>query len=83
MAITAEHKSHLADQYAFDSNSNVILFTIEGATEEKIANRFTNSILNHPENYGSWVGSTYTGVAIWTDSAGEVQLSSDCTEVTQ
>lgn len=83
MPLSAEHISSLADQYGFDSSRNFVLFTIENATEEKILNRFTNNLLNHPEDYGTWQGSTYTGVAMWEDSAGEIQLSADCTEVTQ
>tara|TARA_B100000963_G_scaffold360188_1_gene390108 strand:+ start:1305 stop:1556 length:252 start_codon:yes stop_codon:yes gene_type:complete len=83
MALSAEHKSALAEQYGYDSSENIVLFRIENATEEKIAGRFTNSNLNHPKSFGTWAGSVYTGVATWEDSAGEIQLSADCEEVTQ
>jgi len=82
MALSAEHKSSLAKQYGYDSSENIVLFRIENATEEKILNRFTNSSLNHPKSFGTWSGNLYTGVAVWEDSAGEIQLSSDCVEVT-
>lgn len=85
MPISAEQRTALADQFAYDSSENIVMFRIENATDEKIANRFTNSVLNHPRDYATLVGNFYTGVAIWEDSAGEIQLSSDCTgiEVTE
>ncbi len=83
MALSAEHKSALAEQYGYDSSENIVLFRIENATEEKIAGRFTNSNLTHPKSFGTWQGSVYTGIATWEDSAGEIQLSADCEEVTQ
>ena len=82
MALSAEQKTALANQYGYDSSENIVLYKIENATEEKILNRFTNSNLNHPKSFGTWSGNLYTGVAVWEDSAGEIQLSSDCVEVT-
>lgn len=83
MAIQPEEKTWLADVFGFDSSRNFVYFKIDDATDEKIAGRYTNSILNHPEDYGLWQSGTYKGVAMWEDSAGEVQLSSDCTEITE
>ena len=83
MALSAEHKTALANQYGYDSSENIVLFTIADATEEKILNRFTNSSLSHPKSFGTWAGTVYTGIATWEDSAGEIQLSSDCVEVTE
>ena len=83
MALSAEHKTALAMQYGYDSSENIVLYRIENATPEKVTNRFTNTNLNHPKSFGTWSGSIYTGVATWKDSAGEVQLSEDCVEVTQ
>ena len=82
MALSAEQKTALANQYGYDSSENIVLYRIENATEEKILNRFTNSNLSHPKSFGTWSGNLYTGVAVWEDSAGEIQLSSDCVEVT-
>ena len=83
MPISAEQRSSLADQFGYDSSENIVMFRIENATDEKIANRYTNSILNHPRDFATLVGNTYTGIAIWQDSTGEVQLSDDCIEVTE
>lgn len=83
MALSAEHKSALAAQFGYDSSENIVLYRIENATPEKVANRFTNSHLNHPRSFSTWVGDIFTGVVIWNDSAGEIQLSDDCIEVTE
>ena len=83
MPISAEQKSALARQFGYDSSENIVLYKIENATPEKVANRFTNSHLNHPRSVGQWVGDIFTGVAIWNDSSGEIQLSDDCIEVTE
>ena len=83
MALSAEHKTALAKQYGYDSSENIVLYRIVDATEAKIANRFTNSNLNHPKSFGTWAGNTYTGIVTWEDSAGEIQLSADCVEVTE
>ena len=82
MPISAEHRKSLADQFGYDSSENIVMFRIENATDEKIANRYTNSILNHPRDFATLVGNNYTGIAIWQDSVGEIQLSDDCIEVT-
>ena len=81
MPISAEQRTTFADQFAYDSSENIVMFKIEDATDEKILNRFTNSILNHPRDFAMLHGGTYTGIAIWEDSVGEVQLSSDCTDI--
>ena len=83
MALSAEHKSALAKQFGYDSSENIVLYKIENATQEKVANRFTNSHINHPRSFATWQGDVFTGVVIWEDSAGEIQLSSDCVEVTE
>ena len=54
MALSAEQKTALANQYGYDSSENIVLYRIENATEEKIANRFTNSNLIHTKSFGTW-----------------------------
>ena len=81
MALSERRVNAIREQYKLDSSEGIIMFTIDNATEEKIANRYTNSVLNHPKDFGNWSKGIYEGIAIWNDSAGEIQLSSDCTEV--
>lgn len=83
MAIQPEEKTWLADTLGFDSDRNFVFFKIEDYTDDKIANRFVNQSLSHPENYSFYGGDLYKCVAMWSDSAGEIQLSSDCTEITE
>lgn len=85
MAFSAARITQLAIEFGFDSgDTNFIHFTIDNPTDSDIENAIVKPEFPHSlKELAHRFPTKYESVVFYEDSAGEITLSSACTEVTE